>query len=226
MQFSSIIGVPVLALVSPDLTDMQIIAIWTVISFPASLIIILFIMKPDIKQVQYRNKMSTGKLIMWAILGVFLALFAQYIASIIEIFIFNIKPGSENTQSLMDIARAAPVFILIPIIFAPILEEIIFRKIIFGSIYKRTNFIVAAILSALIFALVHTDPKHILVYASMGIVFAFLYIKTNRIIVPIFAHMAMNSLVVIMQFNVTPDDLEKMQKQLDQLQTILTGGLM
>src|SRR5690625_6728173 len=80
----------------------------------------------------------------------------------------------------MNIIRMATSFVFIPTIISPILEEIVFRKVIFGAIYKRTNFFIGAAASSLIFALIHGEPKHLLIYASMGFVFAFVYVKTKR----------------------------------------------
>lgn len=66
-----------------------------------------------------------------------MALLSQGLAATIEMELFGIDPGSENTQGIMNMARAVPIFIVLPAILAPILEEIIFRKIIFGSLYKK-----------------------------------------------------------------------------------------
>ena len=101
----------------------------------------------------------------------------------------------------MRIIDSAPFVILVVSIIGPILEEIVFRKIIFGSLYQRFGFFISALVSSLIFAVAHMDFVHILLYASMGFTFAFLYVKTKRILVPIFAHVAMNTLVVILQLN-------------------------
>lgn len=168
-----------------------------------------------------RDASSLGSVILWSILGIFMALFAQGIAVTIEMELFGIDPGSENTQQIMDITRAAPLFMIIPAIIAPILEELIFRKIIFGSLYKRMNFFFAGLLSALIFGFIHGEPQHILIYASMGFVFAFLYVKTKRILVPIIVHAGMNTLVVLAQYSLSPEEI---QRQLDQLQMIFMGG--
>ncbi len=54
-------------------------------------------------------------------------------------------------------------------------------------------------MSSLIFAVIHFDFEHLLIYAAMGFSFAFLYVKTKRIIVPIISHIALNSFVVIVQ---------------------------
>jgi membrane protease YdiL (CAAX protease family) len=61
----------------------------------------------------------------------------------------------------------------------------------------------------------------------MGFTFAFLYVKTKRIIVPIFAHVAMNTMVVIVQ-TVFREDIEKMMKQVEEMQQVqvIIGGLL
>ena len=221
-QLSAIVGVKFLY-DATGLDKYHSVAIWSVITFAITTLIALLVLRPDMKEASMRNdKASPGKTALWAIAGVFLALFSQGIAAYIE-SLFGIKSASENTMSLMEIARRAPIFILIPVIFAPILEEIIFRKIVFGSIYKRTNFLIAVVISALVFGLFHFDITHLFVYFAMGVVFAFLYVKTNRIITPIIAHMAMNLLVVLTQFNLTEEKIRQLQEQ---MQTIFTGGFM
>ncbi|WP_186578519.1 CPBP family intramembrane glutamic endopeptidase [Aquibacillus kalidii] len=197
---------------------------WSLISFIGALIITLFLLRQDMKEGSVRGASNIGNTVLWSFLGIILAYMAQYVTIIIEVFILGIEPGSKNTMDIMSIARAAPIFIVIVSVIAPILEEIIFRKIIFGSIYKRTNFILAAIVSALIFALVHGDFTHTLTYMAMGIVFAFLYVQTKRIIVPIIAHMSMNTITVIAQLNMDEKKVNEMLEQLEKLQTILIGG--
>ncbi|CDQ20349.1 hypothetical protein SAMN05192559_11633 [Halobacillus karajensis] len=222
-QLSALIATPVMMWAGMPRFDA--IAIWSVFSFTVATLIILLLLRnnePD-TMVREENKAGPGKVVLWSIAGVFLALFAQAIAASIEREWFGVSPGSENTMGLMEIARESPLFILLPVVFAPITEEIIFRKIIFGSIYKRTNFWLAVLVSALVFGAFHFDFSHMLVYFSMGVVFAFLYVKTKRIITPIVAHMAMNSFVVISQYFLTEEDIRRMQEQLE---TIFIGGFL
>ncbi|MHA6253198.1 CPBP family intramembrane glutamic endopeptidase [Oceanobacillus sp. CAU 1775] len=216
MQFS---GLPVAVFVESFYPESytQYIIYWSIFSFFAALVVVLLLMKPDMQMRAHPDAASTSGIIGWSILGVFLAFIAQAIAAVIETKILGINPGSENTMQIMDIARSNALFILVPAIIAPILEEIIFRKIIFGSLYKRMNFFLAALLSALIFGIIHMDPTHLLMYASMGFVFAFLYVKTKRILVPILVHAGMNTMVVVAQLSYTPEEIQKM---LDDLQTI------
>ncbi len=219
MQFLGVIFAPLLYSAFP-INEAEATVYSMVLSFILGVLVVLWLMRPDMKQgVNEREASPTSEIILWSILGVFMAFFAQAIAGMIQTEFLGIQQNSENTEMIMDITRATPLFMIVPMFAAPILEEIIFRKIIFGRLYTRTNFLIAALLSAFIFAIIHGEPQHILVYGSMGLVFAYLYVKTKRILVPIFVHMAMNSIVVIAQYNIDPAELER---QLKELQTILT----
>nr|WP_269448743.1 CPBP family intramembrane glutamic endopeptidase [Metabacillus kandeliae] len=194
---------------------------WAVFSFLAALVIILLLIRADKGDTELRGKPASGGIsAVWAIAGVFLALFSQSIAASIETYVFHIKPGSENTKTILEFISYTPLLVIVVAIVGPILEEIVFRKVIFGSIYKKTNFFIAALISSLVFALVHLEPVHLLLYSAMGFTFAFLYVKTKRIIVSIIAHMAMNSLVVLMNFGFK-DQIEQMSHSMQ----LIIGGL-
>ncbi|MFD2628148.1 CPBP family intramembrane glutamic endopeptidase [Oceanobacillus kapialis] len=222
MQFSVFLMAPLLYWLLP-ISVGQASTYWSITSFILGLIVVILLLRPDMKMTRSLEAPPVSVAVAWSIIGVFMAYAAQFIAAILEMAIFGIQPGSENTQDIMGIARATPLFILIPAIIAPVLEEIIFRKIIFGQLYTRTNFFIAALISAFIFGIIHGEPQHILIYGSMGLVFAFLYVKTKRILVPIFVHAAMNTIVVLLQYNLTPEDIERMERQLQEMQTILFG---
>jgi len=228
MQLSSIGGVPLLLSlgVGANAENNTIAAYtasghWAVISFSVALVIILFLLRDDLKH-QHRDQASIPVSIMWAIAGFFLAFVAQAVAMAIELHILGIEPGSENTRRIVEIIRLTPLLVIVTSIIGPILEEIIFRKIIFGSLYKKYNFVIAAIISSLLFAVVHMELEHLLLYSAMGFTFAFLYIITKRILVPIFAHVAMNTLVVMFQ-TILADDIEKMLKDAEKIQLIFGG---
>jgi len=195
------------------LTFVEAVIYSTIISFIIGLFITYQLLKKDIRAEKERNEagVTTKRIVLWSIYGLVLAYGAQIIANIIETSLFNVELGSENTFMIMDISRQFPFFMLVPMFIAPILEELVFRKVLFGSLYKRTNFFIAAIVSAFIFGIIHGEPEHLLIYASMGLVFSYVYVKTKRIIVPIIVHMAMNSVTVIAQFSIDPEQLEQLQ---------------
>lgn len=165
----------------------------------------------------YQGKKETIPLsIMWGIIGFFLVFIGQMIGAAIEMAIFGIQGGSQNTADIVAIAKGAPIAILAIVVFGPILEEFVFRRVIFGSLVQTTNFWIAGIVSAIFFALIHFDFSHILLYTICGLIFAFLYHKTKRIWTSIIAHIMLNGFVTLVQLYAEPlqkflDQLEKMQ---------------
>ncbi|MBS4216673.1 MULTISPECIES: CPBP family intramembrane glutamic endopeptidase [Neobacillus] len=226
MQLSSFAGIPAFMFGFRLFGWRQefVVPVWLITSFTLAFLIILVILRKEMKPgVHSERNTSIGHSIKWAILGVFLALFAQYTAAIIERLI-GIELGSKNTQEILTIINAFPLAILVTSIIGPILEEIVFRKIIFGAFYKRFNFFISALISSVVFALVHMEPEHLLIYSAMGFTFAFLYVKTKRILVPIFAHVSMNTMVVLVQ-SVYKDDIERLMREAEAVQNFIGGFL-
>ena len=127
---------------------------------------------------------------------------AQIIVGLIDNFIFNINPVSERSQSKTAILDTlSPIMLLInlvtTIIFAPLFEEIMCRKIIFSTLYTKTNFFIASLVSSIAFAVPHMDFTYLLSYIATGFVLSFIYVKTKRIIVPIIAHSSINAFVFL-----------------------------
>lgn len=173
-------------------------ALWILFSFSLTLVIVLLLLRPE-RHLRDNVKRSTmGEAITWGIIGIFLAFIVQVIASNIDIQLLGGSPESKNTDTIIKLTESAPYVIFVVAIIGPILEEIIFRKIIFGTLYKKMNFWLAGFISSFIFALVHLD-KHLIIYTAIGYLFAYLYIKTNRIITSIISHASMNAIVVIVQ---------------------------
>ncbi|TDL31203.1 CPBP family intramembrane metalloprotease [Jeotgalibacillus sp. S-D1] len=235
MQLSSLIGVPLVYMGGMKWTDneadiMKNLAAgyWIFFSFFATLLLTLFLL--------YRRKgaldlpgekANTGMVVVWSIAGIFLAFASQMIAVLIETMI-GIEPGSDNTADIISLLSYVPAASFAIAIFGPILEEIVFRGVIFGWFYRRYNFFISGMLSALIFAAIHLDFTHILIYTAMGFAFAFLYAKTKRIIVPIIAHISINSFVVLVQF-VFADEMEKIMEMNEAMVTLLrfmVGGIL
>ncbi|OCA88698.1 abortive infection protein [Bacillus sp. FJAT-27225] len=230
MQLSSLIGVPLLAIGlsrggrALEVVQADAMNYWILISFISALLLILFILRKEMgESLQRMRGEDARQALLWGIGGIFLAYFAQILAASIEQML-GIKPGSENTQEIMKMIYGFPAVMFVTSIVGPILEEIVFRKIIFGSLHRRFNFFISALLSSLIFAAAHMEFEHILLYSAMGFTFAFLYVKTGRIIVPIFAHVAMNTIVVIIQF-IFKEEIEKIMQEAEKMQNFIGGFL-
>jgi len=192
---------------------------WIFISMLVAAIVSLTLLQKDksfLKNLKGKQS-SLGASIGWGFLGFFMVLFGQSLAALVETAL-GIDPGSDNTATFVTIADAVPVAILSIALFAPILEELIFRRVIFGSLVHKTNFFVAGSVSAVVFAVIHFDFTHILLYAVSGFIFAFLYYKTKRILTSIISHMLLNGFVVLVQLN--QDKIIRFQKYLETLSNV------
>ncbi|PIC67478.1 CPBP family intramembrane metalloprotease [Sporosarcina sp. P21c] len=182
----------------------------------AALIIAAFLLRNKKFLPVFKGKPSGfGSVLLWGVLGFFLAMAGQIVGAAIE-SVFGVTAGSENTELLSNISKTAPIIIFAMVLFAPFLEEVVFRRIIFGGLYTKTNFWVAAIVSAIVFAAVHGELQHLLMYLMPGLAFAFVYYKTKRLLTPMIAHFLMNSFVTVVQWNA-----DKLQQLQDMQQSIV-----
>ena len=150
----------------------------------------------------------------WGIIGFILVLVGQGLAAYIETTFLGIEMGSENTAQIFEAAKAAPIIIVLVAIIGPILEEFVFRRSIFGTLLGPTNFVVAALISSLAFAVIHFDFTHLLVYLVSGFIFATVYYKSRSIWAPIIAHMLLNTFVTFAQF--FGEDLQNWAENVEQ----------
>ncbi|ACZ01890.1 CPBP family intramembrane glutamic endopeptidase [Streptobacillus moniliformis] len=88
------------------------------------------------------------------------------------------------------------LIILYIVIFAPIEEELFFRKLIFTYLENRKF---ALIVSIILFAFAHSifDLKIFIIYLPISIIISLIYYKTNSVKMTSLFHMSWNSLAVI-----------------------------
>lgn len=116
----------------------------------------------------------------------------------------------ENQANLERIAQSGAFSVFSLVIFAgflaPITEEIVFRKGVYGLFEKKYGNIVAIIINSFFFGLIHvlldlSNFINILPYFGLGIVLSYMYYYSGKLIfVPIFMHMIMNLISLITMF--------------------------
>lgn len=100
----------------------------------------------------------------------------------------------EFTQTGLGLAIIA----ILAVVAAPVAEEIFFRGFIFTGIGNRYGYGWGVVISALIFSLAHfVQPGAFLPIFLLGLLLAWLYIRTGSIWVCILTHSAYNSLALI-----------------------------
>lgn len=147
------------------------------------------------------KKASAPKIVIYGLVGIFVALILQSIAVMLESVLFGEATPSENTQNIIQMIMEAPAFILATTVAGPIMEEFVFRRSILGIISRYSNFWVGAVISTLLFAFAHNDG-HLLIYFFLGFFFSLEYKATGRIWTSMITHVGMNTLVVLVQLAV------------------------
>ncbi|MBI2910665.1 MAG: CPBP family intramembrane metalloprotease [Chloroflexi bacterium] len=80
---------------------------------------------------------------------------------------------------------------------APVSEEMFFRGFLFGGLASRHGLWRAALLSSLLFALFHLDPRTLLPVFLLGVLLAGLYVRTRTLWAPVFVHLGYNSTMLL-----------------------------
>lgn len=85
-------------------------------------------------------------------------------------------------------------FILVGVIFAPLVEELFFRGFLFQGFRLQYGWVKGGLLSSVIFGAAHLDPVAFLPTTILGFLLAYMYHRTNSVWVPILLHVLVNAL--------------------------------
>ncbi len=143
---------------------------------------------------------------MWAFLAVY---GIQGIIHILHSLYFGL---AQNTQATSDtsLQEVNPdvliIFILYSVVLAPITEEILFRGMVLKnlSVYNQKF---AIVISALLFGMFHGNFPQMITATLLGILLAYVAVKSDSLIIPIGLHMFNNLSMEII--DVIPDSTAK-----------------
>lgn len=118
----------------------------------------------------------------------------RYIFSILLALILR---GSEtlqsyNTHMTQMMNDDTWLILLAVVIAAPIVEEIIFRGVLFRALERSFHKGIAIIVPSILFALAHTDPVQMVYAFFLGLLFAFVRAKSGKLLPCILMHFAFN----------------------------------
>ena len=116
------------------------------------------------------------------------------------LLIVNLAQYSERYQEAAITLWAPPIWqqMLYSIMLIPIVEEVIFRRIVFRTLRKWVDFSWAMLVSAVLFGAYHGNLVQFVYATICGILLAYLYEKYDTILAPILSHMAMNAVAVLL----------------------------
>ena len=99
---------------------------------------------------------------------------------------------TSKTQAITSISVVLAVLSLV--VIAPIVEEIVFRGLLFGALAGRLGVLGSAVITALLFGAVHGDPVLFPTLVAMGFVTALAYAGTGNLWVAVTLHALNNAL--------------------------------
>lgn len=182
---------------------------WSFYIFSIMNFIMIFIAMAPFVMESYHGFKRTGlkKTLQWITFGVA----AIFVLNIVNGYVFelvNFRPDSGNQTIIESMLQADFLRVAFQVTFtAAIFEEFVFRGIFFRNLYTKNRFL-AYVVTFFAFGVPHllvgfiegaglSEFMYLPIYGGMGVVFAFVYSKTNSVFTAMGAHMINNLISVI-----------------------------
>ena len=122
---------------------------------------------------------------------------------------FGVEPEPTNQEPIKQALAASPWFVgLFVVLIAPMYEELLFRRVLFGRLWAAGRPLLGMWLAGFAFALMHEPPgltgnagSSMLmlwaIYTCMGAAFAWVYRRTGTLWAPIAAHALDDALALL-----------------------------
>jgi membrane protease YdiL (CAAX protease family) len=134
-------------------------------------------------------------LLIWGLIGALCAL--------VLTFIFNatgltqIGSFQEAENALFGISSSVPVLIVLYCFFTPLVEELIFRYLLYNFIMRYVKRAAAGIiLTAALFGIYHLNPVQMLYGFLMGLIITYSYYRHHILTIPFVVHACANAVAL------------------------------
>ena len=196
------IGIFLLALIDVGLLIAASHGLGTQLTQSAVLIFVqLTYLLPLIVVFAYRrvNPKSLGfAMFEWSTLGLGCGLLiASYIIILGHNLLLTLLGVDTQGDQILQLFAAldSPIwFILVGVIFAPIIEELFFRGFLFQGFRQRYGWVSGAFLSSAIFGGAHLDPVALIPTFILGFLLAYMYHRSNSVWPGIIIHVLVNAM--------------------------------
>ncbi|PEF45133.1 CPBP family intramembrane metalloprotease [Bacillus cereus] len=132
----------------------------------------------------------------WVVILAGLAILSSFLLSYLKEIL---SIGTGNAANVNQKVELNLLYLVVPLLIAPIIEEWIFRKLLpmgLGKLFGRINRTTAVIIANAIFAAMHFD-WFFFPYFVNGCLYSLSYEKSRDLRVPILAHILYNSFVFL-----------------------------
>lgn len=172
------------------------VLVFTTVCAVFSFVFLILFFYLDCKKgrVKKRGNINILDYIMAIIGGAGIAIILNIIISLTNLASYD-SDFVEVSESITS--PALMVTIICAGIIIPIVEEFVFRGLVFNRIKFQYNFVSAMIISALAFGIFHGNIVQGIYATILGVFLAYVYNKTKSIFIPILIHIGANLFVII-----------------------------
>lgn len=159
------------------------------IAFP----IYLFLSKGLPASPPEKHRMHIGQILLAFPCCEFIGIAGNLIGIVINLILFMILGTRTDSTMLMEgvFGEASWAFVIAAVIFAPVVEEFMFRKILIDRTRKYGE-LPAILISGVMFGMFHGNFTQFFYACGLGILFAWIYVRTGKIIHTIALHCLVN----------------------------------
>ncbi|MGL5634499.1 MAG: lysostaphin resistance A-like protein [Sarcina sp.] len=104
--------------------------------------------------------------------------------------------------NVVDNLKFSTIGMLLILFIAPIVEEFVFREVLFNYLRRNCSIVLAIVIQALAFAIYHGNISQGIYAFVLGIFLAIIYIYTNSLIGSITGHILANLIDLIISFKI------------------------
>lgn len=128
--------------------------------------------------------------------------------SIVASLLAGTQQSANQTEIILTFQQQPLMTLFLTVVFAPLVEELVFRGALYRHIRSKFGFIPSALISGLCFGMIHvyssllagnfSDLWYLIAYAGLGMVFCYAYEENDTIIAPMTLHALNNGLAVLL----------------------------
>jgi uncharacterized protein len=110
----------------------------------------------------------------------------------------GIEPqGMKQVIELVREPHELVLSLLLLAVLAPIVEELVFRGLLYGWVAGRWGGTAGLVVSSLVFAAAHFEPAHIVLVLPLGFLFGWLRRRTDSLLPSLFSHIVNNGFALL-----------------------------
>lgn len=182
----------IFSLISAFLTILVVVAVYCTIS---SRFVRWQIPAPSVKTYFSLNRISKGLVFKLILLAFFFYHFVLGFLNVVSLLAPSLMESYNDAAQSVDTGKS--VFSLIAsflalVVAAPITEEVIYRNMAIANMRSRIPATLAVVVSSLIFGFFHGNLVWMLYAGGIGLLFGFLYVKSDSIYVSLTVHIGFN----------------------------------